>query len=204
MDLILFFDYVGTFVFAISGTLMAAQKRLDVFGAMVIGFATAIGGGTLRDMMLGVMPVTWIRSLDYFWIVIAGVLVTVLFQKHVLKMRSTLFIFDAIGIGVFTLIGIEKSLEVGINPPVAVLMGLSTAVVGGVIRDTLCNELPLIFHKEIYATACISGGIIFFMLKYFNCPKEITHCATVACVIVVRVIAVKYGISLPIISIKDK
>ena len=142
MDLILISDYVGTFVFAISGTLTAAQKRLDIFGAMMIGFATAVGGGTLRDMMLGVMPVTWIRSIDYFLIVMLGVVVTAVFQRFVLRLKSLLFLLDAIGIGVFTLIGIEKSTLVGINPPIAILMGLSTAVVGGVIRDTLCNEVP--------------------------------------------------------------
>lgn len=204
MDLILISDYVGTFVFAISGTLTAAQKRLDIFGAMMIGFATAVGGGTLRDMMLGVMPVTWIRSIDYFLIVMLGVVVTAVFQRFVLRLKSLLFLLDAIGIGVFTLIGIEKSTLVGINPPIAILMGLSTAVVGGVIRDTLCNEVPLIFHKEIYATACIIGGIVYFVLAYLECPTYLIHGSTVICVIAVRVLAVHLGISLPIISLKDK
>lgn len=204
MDLILISDYVGTFVFAISGTLTAAQKRLDIFGAMMIGFATAVGGGTLRDMMLGVMPVTWIRSIDYFLIVMLGVVVTAVFQRFVLRLKSLLFLLDAIGIGVFTLIGIEKSTLVGINPPIAILMGLSTAVVGGVIRDTLCNEVPLIFHKEIYATACIMGGIVYFVLAYLECPTCLIHGSTVICVIAVRVLAVHLGISLPIISLKDK
>ena len=204
MDLILISDYVGTFVFAISGTLTAAQKRLDIFGAMMIGFATAVGGGTLRDMMLGVMPVTWIRSIDYFLIVMLGVVVTAVFQRFVLRLKSLLFLLDAIGIGVFTLIGIEKSTLVGINPPIAILMGLSTAVVGGVIRDTLCNEVPLIFHKEIYATACIMGGIVYFVLAYLECPTYLIYGSTVICVIAVRVLAVHLGISLPIISLKDK
>ncbi len=197
MNLILLFDYIGTFVFAISGTLMAAEKRLDIFGAAVIGFVTAVGGGTLRDMMLGVMPVTWIRSVDYFYIILAGVAITVLFQNRVLKMRSTLFLFDTIGIGVFTLIGLEKSLGLGIEPPIAVIMGLSTAVVGGVIRDTLCNEVPLIFHKEIYATACIAGAILYFVMKYYHLPNMITESVTVVSIIVIRILAVRYNWSIP-------
>ncbi len=197
MNLILLFDYIGTFVFAISGTLMAAEKRLDIFGAAVIGFVTAVGGGTLRDMMLGVMPVTWIRSVDYFYIILAGVAITILFQNRVLRMRSTLFLFDTIGIGVFTLIGLEKALALGIEPPIAVIMGLSTAVVGGVIRDTLCNEVPLIFHKEIYATACIAGAILYFVLKHYQLPNMVTESATVVSIIVIRILAVRYGWSIP-------
>ena len=197
MNLIILFDYIGTFVFAISGTLMAADKRLDIFGAAVIGFVTAVGGGTLRDMMLGVMPVTWIRSVDYFYIILAGVVITILFQNKVLKLRSTLFLFDTIGIGVFTLIGLEKALGLGIEPPIAVIMGLSTAVVGGVIRDTLCNEVPLIFHKEIYATACIAGAVLFFVLQHYGLPKMVTESLTVASIIVIRILAVRYDWSIP-------
>ncbi|MBP8790212.1 MAG: trimeric intracellular cation channel family protein [Breznakibacter sp.] len=197
MNLIILFDYIGTFVFAMSGTLMAADKRLDIFGAAVIGFVTAVGGGTLRDMMLGVMPVTWIRSVDYFYIILAGVVITILFQNKVLKMRSTLFLFDTIGIGVFTLIGLEKALGLGIEPPIAVIMGLSTAVVGGVIRDTLCNEVPLIFHKEIYATACIAGAILYFVLQHYGLPQMVTESATVVSIIVIRILAVRYDWSIP-------
>lgn len=197
MNLILLFDYIGTFVFAISGTLMAADKRLDIFGAAVIGFVTAVGGGTLRDMMLGVMPVTWIRSVDYFFIILAGVVITILFQNRVLKLRSTLFLFDTIGIGVFTLIGLEKALGLGIEPPIAVIMGLSTAVVGGVIRDTLCNEVPLIFHKEIYATACIAGAMLYFVLQYYGLPKMVTESVTVVSIIVIRILAVRFDWSIP-------
>ena len=199
MDLISFFDYVGTFVFAISGALVASEKRLDIFGALTIGFATAVGGGTLRDVMLGVEPVTWICSLDYFYITIAGVAVTILFQPVVLKMRSMLFIFDAIGIGVFTVIGIHKALLFDIAPPLAVLMGMITAVAGGIIRDTLCSQVPLIFRKEIYATACIVGGALYFILRHFNVPDVVNIWSTMSCIILVRVLAVHYGIQLPLV-----
>lgn len=190
-------DYIGTLVFAISGTLMAAQKRFDIFGALTIGFATAIGGGTLRDMMLGISPVTWIQSLDYFYIITIGVIITTIFKKYILVLRSTLFLFDSIGIGVFTVIGINKALLFDINPPIAILMGMITAVAGGVIRDTLCNVVPLIFRKEIYATACILGGVIYFLLKVCDLPELVNNLITMSTIISIRILAVKYGISLP-------
>ncbi len=190
-------DYIGTLVFAISGTLMAAQKRFDIFGALTIGFATAIGGGTLRDMMLGISPVTWIQSLDYFYIITIGVIITTIFKKYILALRSTLFLFDSIGIGVFTVIGINKALLFNINPPIAILMGMITAVAGGVIRDTLCNVVPLIFRKEIYATACILGGVIYFLLKVCDLPEIVNNLITMSTIISIRILAVKYGISLP-------
>jgi len=203
MDLILYFDYIGTMVFAISGTLMAAEKKLDIFGAMFIGFVTAIGGGTVRDMMLGDLPVAWIRSTDYFFIIIAGVVITVLFKKLVLKLRSTLFLFDTIGIGVFTLIGLKKALLLGIDAPLAVMMGLSSAVVGGVIRDTLCNEVPLIFHREIYATACIAGAVVYLILRWLQVPHVINESLTVVTIISIRLLAVHYNITMPTISLTE-
>jgi len=176
---------------------MAAQKRFDIFGALTIGFATAIGGGTLRDMMLGISPVTWIQSLDYFYIITIGVIITTIFKKYILVLRSTLFLFDSIGIGVFTVIGINKALLFDINPPIAILMGMITAVAGGVIRDTLCNVVPLIFRKEIYATACILGGVIYFLLKVCDLPEIVNNLITMSTIISIRILAVKYGISLP-------
>lgn len=198
MDLISLFDYIGTFVFAISGALVAAEKRFDIFGALTIGFATAVGGGTLRDVMLGVEPVTWICSLSYFYVTIAGVVVTILFQPFVLKMRSTLFLFDSIGIGVFTVIGIHKAQLFDIAPPLAVMMGMITAVAGGIIRDTLCSQVPLIFRKEIYATACIVGGCVYYALAYINIPEAINIWLTMIMIVAVRIVAVRYGVQLPL------
>ncbi|MCG8578355.1 MAG: trimeric intracellular cation channel family protein [Bacteroidales bacterium] len=204
IDLILTLDYIGTMVFAISGTLTAAQKRLDIFGAIFIGFVTAIGGGTVRDVMLGNLPVSWIQSYDYFFVIMAGVLITVVFKKLVLKLRNTLFLFDTIGIGVFTVIGLEKALAFGISAPIAVIMGLSSAVVGGIIRDTLTNEVPLIFHKEIYATACITGAVVYLVLYNLQVPSVICESITVITIIGIRLWAVRYNITMPHISLGDK
>lgn len=203
MDLLLIFDYVGTFVFAISGTLTAANKRLDFFGASVIGFVTAVGGGTLRDMMLGATPVAWMQNIMYFWIIVAGILVTIIFSKQVMQLKRTLFLFDTIGIATFTILGLKKALLMNIDPPLAILMGLSSAVVGGVIRDTLCNELPLIFHREIYATACIAGALVYMVLHHFGLSEVICELATVISIIVIRIVVVRYNIALPRLQIKQ-
>jgi len=203
MDLLLLFDYIGTFVFAISGTLTAANKRLDFFGAAFCGFVTAIGGGTLRDMMLGDLPVAWMQNINYFWLIIAGVVVTIIFGKFVMKLKRTLFLFDTIGIAVFTILGLKKALLMGINPAMAVMMGLSSAVVGGIIRDTLCNEVPLIFHREVYATACMAGAFIYLALNYFNIPEPVCQLTTVASIILIRVVVVRYDIALPRVEIKE-
>ncbi|WP_439183809.1 trimeric intracellular cation channel family protein [Carboxylicivirga taeanensis] len=203
-DLLLLFDYIGTMVFAISGTLTAAQKRLDVFGAIFIGFVTAIGGGTVRDIMLGNLPVTWIQSYNYFFIILAGIVITIVFKTVVNKLRNTLFLFDTIGIGVFTVIGLKQALAFGISAPIAVMMGLSSAVVGGIIRDTLTNEVPLIFHKEIYATACIVGAIIFLIMHYLNVPEVICESVTVISIISIRLWAVKYNITMPHVSLGEE
>ncbi len=200
MDILTIADYAGTCAFAISGTLSASEKKLDLFGATFIGFVTAIGGGTIRDLLLGNTPVTWILGLDYFTVIIISIVLTFIFYKHVIKLKRTLFLFDTIGIGVFTIIGVEKALLFGINPPLALIMGLSSAVVGGVIRDTLCNDVPLIFHKEIYATACIAGGSIYLLLHYINFNLHFSQIITISSIIIIRLLAVSFNLSLPKIT----
>ncbi|TKG95957.1 trimeric intracellular cation channel family protein [Puteibacter caeruleilacunae] len=197
MDFIYLFDLIGTFVFAISGTLSAANKRLDLFGALFIGFVTAIGGGTVRDLMIGVNPITWIQTMDYFYVIMSAVILTFIFKKMVMKLKRTLFLFDTIGIGVFTIIGLEKALGLGIIPAMAVIMGLSTAVVGGVIRDTLCNDVPLIFKKEIYATACIAGALIFLILRSWQVPDPVNQIITIFVIIAIRLLSIRFNLSLP-------
>ena len=203
MSVIYFFDLIGTFVFAISGTLSAANKKLDLFGAFFTGFTTAIGGGTLRDLILGNFPVAWISDLNYFLVIVLGVFITFLFKRIIMRLKKTLFLFDTIGIGVFTIIGIEKALSLSIHPVLAVIMGLFTAVMGGVIRDTLCNDIPLIFRKEIYAVACIFGGLLFLLLKYLQIDPTVNLFVTVASIIAFRIVCIKYKLSLPVLKHSD-
>ena len=195
--IIILFDNSGTFAFAVSGALAASEKKLDLFGALFLGFVTAIGGGTTRDMMIGNMPVSWLQDPVYFYIIAAAVALTFLFTKTILRFPKALFFFDTIGISVFTVIGIQKGFYAGIHPPLAVMMGVLTAVMGGIIRDVLCNEIPLIFHKEIYATACFTGGIFFVLFGFLNMPEPFTALTTAGVIFTIRSLSVRKGWALP-------
>lgn len=194
---ILLFDYLGTFAFAVSGALAAAEKKLDLFGAVFLGFVTAIGGGTTRDMMIGNTPVSWLQDPVYFYVIVAAVALTFLFTKTILSFPKALFFFDTIGISVFTIIGIQKGLHSGIHPPLAVMMGILTAVMGGIIRDVLCNEIPLIFHREIYATACFAGGVFFVFFVFMNMPEPFTALVAAGVIFTIRSLSVRKGWALP-------
>lgn len=189
-------DLIGTLVFAISGAMAASSKKLDLFGAAFIGFVTAVGGGTIRDLLIGDTPVGWMQNVDYIFIILAGVGITFLFQRYVRRLRKTLFLFDTIGIGVFTTLGLKKALIFGVEPAVAIMMGMFSATLGGVIRDTLINEIPLIFRKELYALACIAGGVLFIFLQNYQIGFEINALATVFTIIIIRIMAIKFKIGL--------
>ncbi|MEM6685469.1 MAG: trimeric intracellular cation channel family protein [Bacteroidota bacterium] len=192
-------DIIGTFAFAISGVLVAMQKRLDPFGIFIIAFVTAVGGGTLRDMLIGRTPVGWMSDLNYVYAIGLATIFAVLFRKKLNRLRKSLFLFDTIGLGVFTIIGVEKGISAELHPIICIALGTMSASFGGVIRDILCNEIPVIFRKEIYATACIVGGIAFFGLKYFQLEKDVLYIFTVLVVIAIRLIAVRFKIQLPTI-----
>ncbi|NHN24884.1 trimeric intracellular cation channel family protein [Flavobacterium jejuense] len=192
-----FIDIIGTLVFAISGALTAIYKKLDLFGVYCIAFVTALGGGTLRDILIGNAPVGWMLDLKYIGIIFIGFLLSILFNKYLEKLRISLFLFDTIGFGVFTLIGIEKGIEYQLHPVICVVLGTLTATFGGVIRDILCNEIPVLFRKEIYATLCILGGILFFILQELNVNQDVLYLATSSFIISIRMIAFKFNWSLP-------
>jgi uncharacterized membrane protein YeiH len=189
-------DFIGTFAFAISGIRLASAKRFDWFGAYVVGAATAIGGGTLRDVMLDV-PVFWMHDGFYLSCTAAALLWVILFRKYLINMHNTFFIFDAVGLALFTVVGIQKTVDCGLPIWVGVVMGTMTGAAGGVIRDVLINEVPLIFRKEIYAMACVVGGLMFGLCHVLGMPTMVTHLACGAAVFLTRVLAVKYHICLP-------
>ena len=190
-------DLIGTLAFAISGALVAIDKRMDLFGVFIIAFVTAVGGGTLRDIMIGTTPVGWMLNLDYIFIITLGFRLSLLFKKRIEKFKIPSFIFDTIGLGVFTLIGLEKGINIGLHPIICIALGTMTACFGGVIRDILCAEIPVIFRKEIYATICILGGIVFFILKRFNLNSDVLYLTTSLVIISIRVMAVKLKWYLP-------
>lgn len=197
MDLIYVFDLCGTAVFAISGAIRATRKQMDLFGVFVIGFVTAVGGGSIRDVLIGHQPVFWLHDINYVLIVMVFAVLTFLFHIYFEKIHHVLSLFDAIGLAVFTVIGIQKALFLYISPFFAVMMGVTTAVAGGIIRDILCSEIPLILRKEIYATACILGGIFYFVLRYFNAKEPIMVISSMLLVISIRLVSIYFNLSLP-------
>jgi uncharacterized membrane protein YeiH len=193
-------DVIGTMAFAISGVLTALNKKLDPFGVFIIAFVTAVGGGTLRDVLIGRTPVGWMQDLTYVYMISLGFFLALIFRKKLDRLRKSLFLFDTIGLGVFTLIGLEKGIEIGLHPIICIALGTMTACFGGVIRDILCNEIPIIFRREIYATICIIGGMVFFSLKYFNLNNDVLYLATSLVIITIRLMAVKFKWYLPTVG----
>ncbi|MDE5731221.1 MAG: trimeric intracellular cation channel family protein [Alistipes sp.] len=196
MDFITFIDYIGTFAFAISGIRLASAKRFDWFGAYVVGFVTAVGGGTLRDLLLDVPPF-WMRNISYLIVSGFALLFVVCLRNYVIRLKNTFFIFDAIGLGLFTVVGIEKSVAAGYPMWVGIIMGTLTGAFGGMLRDVLINEVPLIFRKDIYAIACVCGGVIYYVSLACDLPASATQTVTAVSVILIRILAVRFGISLP-------
>ena len=190
-------DIIGTVAFAVSGTLTAMEKRMDVFGISIVAICTALGGGTLRDMLIGNTPVAWLLNLQNFYVALATIVLTIIFRIQLNKLRRSLLLFDTIGMGIFTLIGIQSGISIGLHPLVCMLLGTITASFGGVIRDILCNEIPLIFDREIYATACLVGGAFYFLLAQYQFSVDILSFATIAVIIAVRLMAVYFQWSLP-------
>ncbi|MBX2909748.1 MAG: trimeric intracellular cation channel family protein [Chitinophagales bacterium] len=196
MNFTILLDLLGTFAFAISGIRLASGKQMDWFGAYIIGLVTAIGGGTLRDLLLDVTPF-WILEGKYFLTTGVALIATLLFKDKLFKWGSTLFLFDTIGLGLFTIVGITKSIDAGLPFWVCIIMGTITGSVGGVIRDVLLNEVPLLFRKDIYALACVAGGGVYFLCNYLILPTGISETIAALTVIVFRLIAVKYHLHLP-------
>jgi uncharacterized membrane protein YeiH len=201
MNILSILDYIGVFVFAMSGILTASNKKLDLFGGFIIAFVTALGGGTLRDLLLNV-EIGWIIETKYIYIVLGGAFFALLFKKVTQKMSKTIFLFDTIGIGLFTILGVQKALLLNAPVEVAVMFGVMTATFGGVIRDILCTEIPLIFRKEIYATACFVGAITYVSLNYFGVNDIINTIISGAIIISIRTVAVIKKLSLPLINEK--
>lgn len=190
-------ETLGTIAFAISGTFAAMQKRLDPFGVLIIAFVTSIGGGTVRDLLLGDTPVAWMRDVNYCLLILLTSLITIFFKTHIKKFKVTLFLFDSLGLGLFTMLGIQKGITFGLGPGICVALGTITGCFGGIIRDTLLNTIPLIFRKEIYATACILGGVLYFSLRYFNLKEDWATIAVIVFIFVLRVVVVRYKLALP-------
>ncbi|RYF51156.1 MAG: trimeric intracellular cation channel family protein, partial [Cytophagaceae bacterium] len=171
MDFLRILDVLGTAAFAVSGVMAAREKKLDIFGIFIIAFITALGGGTVRDVLIGDTPVSWMVHPENATAVLVATVITLLFTGIINNLQKTLLLFDSLGLGLFTIFGLQKGLAFGLHPAICVAIGTITACFGGVIRDVLLNKIPLIFQKEIYATACIFGGVLYFILLNTPVPN---------------------------------
>ena len=189
-------EFLGTFAFAISGIRHAAAKHFDWFGGYVCGVAVAIGGGTIRDVMLGTTPF-WMTSPSYLLCTALALAFVICFAKYIECLQNAWFVFDTFGLALFTIAGIQKSLSFGQPFWVAIIMGCITGVAGGLIRDVLLNNEPVIFRKEIYAMACVAGGLSYWLLANIGAPMELTVIVSFLVTCIIRFLAVKYHISLP-------
>lgn len=195
-------EVLGTIAFAISGIRLASAKQFDWFGAIVIGFVTAVGGGTLRDLLLDI-PVFWMQASRYIWCTLFAFIIVIFFRKYLVHLNNTIFWFDCIGLGLFVVVGYEKAMALGYPIWVCVSMATVTGIVGGIIRDILINEIPIIFTQELYAVACILGGILFSILNFLQVDLVITEIATAIFVVVIRILATKYHLKLPVLKGED-
>ncbi len=189
-------DFIGTLAFAISGIRLASAKKFDLFGAYVVGLTTAIGGGTMRDVMLGLNPF-WMTNSFYLICTAFALLWVMVFGKYLIRQQNTWFLFDTIGLAVFAVTGIEKTIDAGFPFWTAIIMGTITGAAGGVLRDVFINEVPLIFRKEIYALACVIGGMAYFICTKCGCGSIVAGVACGIVVIIARLLAVKYHLELP-------
>lgn len=193
-------EFIGTFAFAISGIRLASAKNFDLFGAYVVGCATAIGGGTIRDLLLDVTPF-WMTNSIYMVCSALALVWVIVFGKYLIHMNNTFFYFDSVGLALFAVVGIEKTLGMGYPMWLAVIMGTITGAAGGVIRDVFINEIPLIFRKEIYAMACVVGGLVYYASLHFIGEGMATQLITGCSIFLARILAVRFKICLP--TLKD-
>ncbi len=198
MTLLNIITYTGTFVFALTGALKARKFKMDIFGGLVVAFATAYGGGTVRDLLIGVKPVNWINDYFALGLVFTGAVITFLIKEGVNKFSKTIFFTDALGIGLFTAAGIEIAQRNGVNDAYALIMGVISATFGGLIADIFCNDVPDLFKKgELYATACAIGGGIYLLLQNTNIDKNINLLICVLLVLVIRIYSKRNRLELP-------
>lgn len=192
-------EVLGTMAFAISGIRLAATKQFDWFGAYTVGLVTAIGGGTLRDVLLDV-PVFWMQTWWYMAVTALSLAVVIVLRRQLVRRERILFTFDSVGLALFCVIGIQKTLALGYEMWVAAIMGIITGAFGGVIRDILINEEPLVFRKDIYATACLAGAIVYWVVMACGGSPLAQQASCAVTVIGLRVLALRYSLQLPVLT----
>lgn len=195
---------VGSFVFAISGALTAMKKKLDPFGILIVSFITAVGGGTLRDMLLTGKDVFWLYETKIIYAVVAGAIIAMVLKNRLNFFNKPMFFYDAVGLGLFTITGVQIGIDYNLEPIICVLLGTITGVFGGVIRDVVVNRIPVVFKKEIYATASIFGAVLYLILIKLEVQNPYLQIIPIVSIIIIRILAVSLKISLPNIYKKQK
>jgi uncharacterized membrane protein YeiH len=190
-------DYLGIFAFALSGALKGLRKQLDPFGVLVLALATAVGGGTIRDVVLGNIPPYWLSERNYVLLVIAATLIAVGMPRLLERTEGVILFFDAIGLGLYTVIGATKAMEKGLGGVGVVALACVTACGGGMIRDLLAAEVPVVLRKEIYASASILGALLILGLQYTALPSPVSLTASAIVVVVLRLLALRFHWGLP-------
>ena len=195
-------DVLGTFAFAVSGAFAAMERKLDPFCILVISFVTAIGGGTLRDVLVGNLPVGWMNNSTTILVIFSAAVATMLLGSYLKKLHKALFLFDALGLGLFTIIGFEIGVQHDLSAIMCVALGTITACFGGVLRDVLLNNVPLIFQQEIYALACIAGAAAYYFLLNTSINNDLAKVVCILLIFFIRIIAVRYKLALPRMALK--
>lgn len=201
MEILSFITIGGTISFAASGALAGIRKELDIFGVTVMAFVTAIGGGTIRDVLLGHFPVKWLTDVSTILLILGISVLRVVFRKRIIKLDKTLLFFDTLGLGFFTIKGIEAGLDANLGMVSCLILGTITACFGGVVRDIILNEIPSLFQKEIYATACLVGGLLFFALHKIDLDFTKIEFLVFVLIVLIRFLAIRFHFSLPKIQI---
>lgn len=202
--MIFVFDMIGIIACSMSGTILAQHKNFDVFGCILVSMVTAIGGGTVRDVILDRNPMFWMVDMSYLTVItITSLVFQIFFHPQSRHVDKLLKLFDTIGLAAFTLIGIKVAQSMGANIPVSLLLGVITIIVGGIIRDMICNEIPLVLQQEIYITAALLGGSLYFVLQWLGVYVWITEIATMVTIFTIRMLAIIYDWKFPNISLPD-
>ena len=202
-SLIYLFDMIGIVACSISGTILAKHKKFDVFGCLLVSIVTAIGGGTVRDVILNRHPLFWMVDMSYLTVItISSLVMQIFFHPNSKRVNKFLRLSDTIGLSACTLIGIKVADSMGTNVPVALLLGVITIIVGGIIRDMICNEIPLVLQQEIYITAALTGGILYFALHNLGVRDWVTDIATMSTIFTLRMLAIRYDWQFPTLEWK--
>ena len=199
-----YISVAGAFAFAISGALTAMHKRFDAFGVIIIAFATAVGGGSLRDVFVNGNAVFWLIHPEYMYIILGGAVSAIVFRKYLGYLRKTLLLFDTLGLALYTIIGVEVGIQHELSGISCVALGTITGSFGGVVRDILVNDIPLIFRKEIYATISILGGTTYFVMHRLDVGSPYIQLIPIGIIIGLRLVVVAFKISFPVIEYNDQ